>query len=66
VDSMFDIFKGLPDGTFLWVTAVRGLQEAHRYINQLALMEPGRYLIHSQQRGFVVEHVGGSENHSAI
>jgi hypothetical protein len=63
---MFDIFTGLPDGNFLWVAAVRGLQEAHGYTNQLALMEPGRYLIHSQQRGFVVEHVGGSENHSAI
>ena len=63
---MFDIFKGLPDGNFLWVDAVQGLPEAKSHINQLALTEPGRYLIHSQQLGFVLEHVGGSDNHLAI
>ena len=66
VDSMFDIFKGLPDGNYLWVATARGLHEAKRCMNQLALIEPGRYLIHSQERGFVVEHGGGSDNHSAI
>jgi hypothetical protein len=66
VDSMFDIFKGLADGNFSWVDAVKGLPEAKRHIHRLALREPGRYLIHSQQLGFVLEHVGGSDNHLAI
>ena len=62
MDSMFEVFKGLADGNFLCIAAVRGLQEAKRHANRLALVDPGRYLIHSQQRGFVVEHVGGSDN----
>jgi len=62
VNSMFEIFKGLPDGNFVCIAAVGSLHEARHHINRLALVEPGRYLIHSQQRGFVVEHVGGSDN----
>jgi len=63
MNSMFDIFQGLPDGNFLWIAEVGSLHEAKHHINRLAVVEPGRYLIHSQQRGFVVEHVDGSDNH---
>jgi hypothetical protein len=66
MNSMFDIFQGLPDGNFLWIAAVGSLHEARHHINRLVLVEPGRYMIHSQQRGFVFEHVDGSDNHSAL
>jgi hypothetical protein len=65
MNPMFDIFQGLPDGNFLWIAAVGSLHEARHHINRLALVEPGRYLIHSQQRGLVVEHVDGSDNLAA-
>ena len=65
MDSMFEVFKGLPDGNFLRIAAVRDLQEAKRHANRLALIEPGRYLIHCQQRGFVVEHVSEPDGDTA-
>ncbi len=48
VDSIFDIFKRLPDGNFTCMAAVRGLEEARRKINHLAKHNTGHYLIHSQ------------------
>ena len=51
MESTFDIFKSLPDGP-LWVTAVRGLQEAKEEMARLALTSPGEYFIHS--RGEVI------------
>jgi hypothetical protein len=48
VDSTFDIFKRLPDGNFINVSAVRGSKEARRQIKRLARIVPGRYLVHSQ------------------
>ena len=45
---MFDIFKRLPDGNFICVSAVRGLKEARRRINRLARIAPGHHLAHSQ------------------
>jgi hypothetical protein len=65
VDSMFEVFKDLPDGNFLRIAAVRDLQEAKRHVDRLALIEPGRYLIHCQQRGFVVEHVSEPDSDTA-
>jgi hypothetical protein len=65
VDSMFEVFKDLPDGNFLQIASVRDLQEAKRHVNRLALVEPGRYLIHCQQDGFVVEHVSEPDSDTA-
>jgi hypothetical protein len=53
VDSTFDIFKRLPDGNFIRVSAVRGLKEARRLIKRLTRIAPGQYLAHSQ--GIVFE-----------
>ena len=58
VDSTFDIFKRLPDGNFICVSAVRGLKEARRRINRLARIAPGQYLAHSQ--GVVFEDITAS------
>jgi hypothetical protein len=50
--STFDIFKLLPDGP-LWITAVQGLKEAKERMARMALISPGEYFIHSQERGVV-------------
>lgn len=48
--STFDIFKLTPDGS-LWVMAVRGLRKAKERIARLAVISPGEYPIHSQDKG---------------
>ncbi len=53
----FDIFKRLRDGTSLWIVAVEGLEEARNRINRLAVVGPGDYLIYSEEKCLVVEHV---------
>jgi hypothetical protein len=53
----FDIFKRLRDGTSLWIVAVEGLEEARNRINRFAFVGPGDYLIYSEERCRIVEHV---------
>jgi hypothetical protein len=57
IPSKFDIFKQLEDGTSVWIEAVEGLEEARSRINRLAVVESGDYLIYSEEKGLVVEHV---------
>jgi hypothetical protein len=52
MNSTFDIFKVLPEGP-LWITAVQGLTEAKVRMARLALISPGEYFVHSQEKGIV-------------
>jgi hypothetical protein len=57
MSSKFDIFKQLRDGTSIWIVAVEGLEQARNRIARLAGIGPGDYLIYSQAKGLVVEHI---------
>jgi hypothetical protein len=46
-----DIFRSLPDGQFLWVKAVEGLEEAKSQLYKLAEREPGDYFIYDAHLG---------------
>jgi hypothetical protein len=46
-EAKFDIFKKLPDGHPMWVTAVVGLEEAKRQLDQITRTAPGEYFIYS-------------------
>lgn len=48
MDSIFDIFKLLPDGP-RWVTTAQGLQEANQEVARLVQNAPGEYFIRSRQ-----------------
>jgi hypothetical protein len=54
VNAKFDIFKKLPDGHPIWVTAVVGLEEAKRQLADMVRTEPGEYFIFSIRNGEVV------------
>jgi hypothetical protein len=51
----FDIFKRLQDGNFFWVAADEDFDSARARLEKLSTSVPGHYLIHSQDRGFVLE-----------
>jgi hypothetical protein len=51
----FDIFKRLQDGNFFWVAADEDFDSARARLEKLSSSVPGHYLIHSQDRGFVLE-----------
>lgn len=59
--STFDIFKVTSDGP-LWVEAVRGFEKAKEQMARLALMSPGEYFIHSQERGIVAKAEGADDD----
>lgn len=48
MDSIFDIFKLLPDGS-RWVTAAQNLQEANEEMARLVQSAPGEYFIRSRE-----------------
>jgi hypothetical protein len=51
----FDIFKRLPDGCFFWVAGDQDFESAKNRLDRLATTVPGHYLLHSQDKGFVLE-----------
>jgi hypothetical protein len=55
-----DIFRKLPDGQFLWVKAVEGLEEAKRQLFQLTRLHPGEYFIYDSLNGRRVDLPFGS------
>ena len=55
MDTKFDIFKQLQDGTSIWIASVDRLEEARNRINRLAVVGPGNYLVYSEERGLIVE-----------
>ena len=61
MDSTFDIFKRLPDGDPVWITAVQGLKEAKEQMVRAAAISPGEYFIHLQGEGIVANHVADGQ-----
>ena len=61
MNPTFDIFKRLPDGDPVWITAVQGLQEAKEQMARAAAISPGEYFIHLQGEGVVATHVIDSQ-----
>jgi hypothetical protein len=61
MNSTFDIFKRLPDGDPVWITAVQGLKEAKERMARAAAISPGEYFIHLQGEGVVATHVTQSQ-----
>jgi hypothetical protein len=54
-EHAFDIFKRLPSGNPLWITAVQDLVEAKKRMTHLAVISPAEYFIYSQGNGIVAE-----------
>jgi len=61
MDSTFDIFKRLPDGTSVWLKAVCSRREAEEQMALEAANSPGEYFIFLQGQGVVAKHVADSE-----
>lgn len=57
MEPMFDIFVTLPDGSPLWLEAVKGFDEARRRLNRFARARPGNYFLYSEKTGGVVERI---------
>jgi len=55
VSYKLDIFRKLPDGQFLWVKAVEGLEEAKSQLGRLAELNPGDYMIYDTRLGCAVQ-----------
>jgi hypothetical protein len=53
----FDIFKRPRNGQTIWITSVRGIEEARLRINRLGVVAPGEYLIYSRRKGLIVESI---------
>lgn len=47
----FDILRVLKDGAPLWMEAAQTLEEARARVQQLAVTQPGSYVIFSQKTG---------------
>ncbi|HEY6441998.1 MAG TPA: hypothetical protein VIY66_01520 [Candidatus Acidoferrales bacterium] len=48
MDSIFDIFKLLPEGP-VWVTGAQGLSDANEQMARLVQSSPGEYFIRSRE-----------------
>jgi hypothetical protein len=46
-----EIFRSLPDGQFLWIKTVEGLEEAKSQLHSIAQPEPGDYFIFDTSTG---------------
>jgi len=55
MNHRFDIFKRLPNGNTLWITAVEGLMEAKNRMGRLAGISSGEYFVYLQGEGIVAE-----------
>jgi hypothetical protein len=55
MNHRFDIFKRLPNGNTLWITAVEGLVEARNRMGRLAVISSGEYFVYLQGEGIVAE-----------
>jgi hypothetical protein len=55
MNHTFDIFKRLQDGNFFWIAGDRDFESARQHLGRLSAVAPGHYLIHAQDKGFVLE-----------
>ena len=54
MSAKFDIFRRLPDGQPVWITAVESLEDARRQLTQLTESAPAEYFIFNALSGQVV------------
>jgi len=51
---IFDIFRTLPDGSPLWVEAVKGIEDARKRLIELECIAPDKYRVYdSTSNSFV-------------
>lgn len=60
METVFDIFARLPDGTPIWMESVKGVEKTNRRVHELTLIAPHDYFVYSEASG-VVESVTGSK-----
>ncbi len=60
MDAKLDIFRTLPSGQSVWISAVDGLEEAKRQVRRLADSNPGDYFVYDAGRGCQVYSISGS------
>ena len=53
--AMYDIFMRFPDGTPLWLEAVKGLDEARQRLAALARTSDAEYFIYSEKSGGIID-----------
>jgi hypothetical protein len=54
METIFDIFRRLPDGKPLWIESIQGLHAAKDRLAYLVSATPGEYFIYSEKSGGVV------------
>ena len=62
MNQMFDIFTTLPDGRPLWVESIKGLEEAKKRLDWLAVRYPRDYFIYSEKSGGVIKRIPRSQD----
>lgn len=55
METIFDIFRRLPDGKPLWIESVQGLRAATARLEYLAAATPGDYFLYSEKSGGMVD-----------
>jgi hypothetical protein len=61
MEDVIDIFARLPDGTTIWIEAIRGWQKVQQRMKELRAIAPSGYFVYSEKDGIVQE-----ENSSPI
>jgi hypothetical protein len=54
-EQTLDIFRILPDGSPIWVEAVKGREEARKRIAQLAAATPANYQVHDPRTNTFID-----------
>lgn len=60
MDAKLDIFRRLPNGQSIWISAVDGLEEARGEVRRLADSNPGDYFVYDAGRSCQVYSISGS------
>jgi hypothetical protein len=56
-EPIFDIFRGAPGGSALWLEAVSGLESARSRFEQISTQTPGKYFLFCMLSHTVIERV---------
>ncbi len=54
-EQTLDIFRILPDGTPIWVEAVKGREEARKRITALVATTPATYRVHDPRSNTFID-----------
>ena len=61
MQTLFDLIRRDPDGSFVWLEAVADLARARARLQELASRNPGEYLLFDHTRQETVEKVNRSD-----